>query len=391
MSTSFYAAAPTLRHFPDITREDAYVAIPNEHHVVVADVVGSTEAVQAGRYREVNYVGAASIAAVLNATGRAEIPFVFGGDGATLVVPDDLLPEVESALATLRHHAADVFGFELRVGVVPMREIRAAGHRLAVARLAVSSNYTQAMFIGGGLTYAERLVKDPTTQARYEITAQPRPADDPYRGLECRWEDVRSAAGETITLLVNAEGATETERLAVYRDVVQTIEATYGEGLTSHPIAPERLHLSRSPRRFAAEVRLRHDTSRRWRETVRLWALNLLGIALIRLGLKTSETNWARYPTLLREATDYRKFDDVLRMVLSGTTSQRHRLEGYLERRYRDGALTYGVHVSDRAVLTCLVHERMGRQVHFVDGADGGYTMAAVAMKRRARPTLHAA
>lgn len=384
MSTSFYADAPTLRHFSDITREEAYVTVPDGHYVVVTDVVGSTEAVRTGRYREVNYVGAASIAAVLNATEGVEIPFVFGGDGATLVVPEAVLAEVEAALAALRHHAADAFGFELRAGVVPVHEIRAAGHRLAVARLAVSPNYTQAMFIGRGLTFAERLVKDPETRDHYEISAQPRSTDDPYRGLECRWEDVRSAAGETITLLVAAEGGTEAERLAVYRDVVRTIEATYGEGSASHPIAPERLRLSRGPRRLGPEVRLRHARSRRWRHTVRLWALNVLGIVLIRLGLETSETDWARYPTLLREATDYRKFDDMLRMVLSGTTSQRRHLESYLERHYRSGALTYGVHVSDRAVLTCLVHERMGRQVHFVDGADGGYTMAAAALKRRA-------
>jgi hypothetical protein len=33
--------------------------------------------------------------------------------------------------------------------------------------------------------------------------------------------------------------------------------------------------------------------------------------------------------------------------------------------------------------MTCLVFERNGRQVHFVDGADGGYAVAAKAMKRR--------
>lgn len=391
MSTSFYADAPTLRRFSDLTQEEAYAAIPDDWYVIVTDVVGSTDAVRSGRYREVNYVGAASIAAVLNATDGTELPFVFGGDGATIVVPEAVLPEVEDALAALRHHASDAFGFTLRVGRVPVGVIRAAGYRLAVARLAVSPNYTQAMFVGGGLTHAERLVKDPATLARYEITAQARPADDPYRGLECRWEDVRSAAGETITLLVDAAGDTEAERLAVYRDVIQTIEATYGEGSTPHPIAPERLRLSPGPRRLSPEVRLRHARSRRWRQTARLWALNLIGIALIRLGLKTSETDWARYPALLREATDFRKFDDVLRMVLSGTTSQRRHLERYLDQRYHAGALTYGLHVSDRAVLTCLVHERMGRQVHFVDGADGGYTMAAASLKSRTRPALQAA
>jgi len=391
VSRSFYAAAPTLRHFADLAREDVYADIPGDHCVVVTDVVGSTEAVRAGRYREVNYVGAASIAAVLNATDHADVPFVFGGDGATLVVPKSLLPTTEAALAALRQHASESFGFELRVGVVPVHEIRAAGHRLAVARYEVSPNYVQAMFVGSGMTYAERLVKNPETCERYGISADAFHADDPYAGLECRWEDIRSASGETITLLVDAEGPTEAERLAIYRDVIRTIETTFGHDSAAHPIAPDRLWLSRDPRRFAPEVWLRHHAAQRWRQTVRLWVLNLIGVVLIRLGLETSETDWSRYPTLLWESTDYRKFDDMLRMVLSGTPSQRRRLEAYLEQRHRDGALVYGLHVSDRAVLTCLVHERMGRQVHFVDGADGGYTMAAAALKRRAHSPLQPA
>ena len=34
-------------------------------------------------------------------------------------------------------------------------------------------------------------------------------------------------------------------------------------------------------------------------------------------------------------------------------------------------------------LVTCVVFERLGRQIHFIDGAGGGYTRAAHAMKRR--------
>ncbi len=86
---------------------------------------------------------------------------------------------------------------------------------------------------------------------------------------------------------------------------------------------------------------------------------------------------------MVQQTVDYKKFDDTLRMVISGTTRQRESLTRWLDGRYRAGELVYGLHTSDRAIMTCLVFERMGRQVHFVDGADGGYTLAARAMKKR--------
>jgi hypothetical protein len=72
-------------------------------------------------------------------------------------------------------------------------------------------------------------------------------------------------------------------------------------------------------------------------------------------------------------------------MVIAGTEAQRAELTSYLEEEYRSGRLAYGVHVTDRALVTCVVFERMGRQVHFVDGADGGYAMAARELKQRLR------
>ena len=50
-----------------------------------------------------------------------------------------------------------------------------------------------------------------------------------------------------------------------------------------------------------------------------------------------------------------------------------------------------GPHVTDRALVTCVVFEPRGRQIHFIDGADGGYARAASAMKERLRARADAA
>ena len=70
-------------------------------------------------------------------------------------------------------------------------------------------------------------------------------------------------------------------------------------------------------------------------------------------------------------------------MVITGNPRQSKRLEQFLEKKYQEGRLVYGLHRTDRALMTCLVFERDGRQVHFIDGADGGYAIADAEMKRR--------
>jgi hypothetical protein len=70
-------------------------------------------------------------------------------------------------------------------------------------------------------------------------------------------------------------------------------------------------------------------------------------------------------------------------MVLSTTPELRGTVGNNLNSRSESGDLKYGMHVSDRVLLTCIVFEQDGPQVHFVDGADGGYAMAAAELKSK--------
>ena len=55
----------------------------------------------------------------------------------------------------------------------------------------------------------------------------------------------------------------------------------------------------------------------------------------------------------------------------------------YLESEFRAGKLVYGIHKSREALVTCILHSHGGDHMHFVDGSDGGYALAAKEMKRR--------
>ncbi|NJN15188.1 MAG: DUF3095 domain-containing protein [Oscillochloris sp.] len=384
MSTDFYANLAPLNHFADVTDLRRYVTLPDEWLIVITDVRGSTAAIAAGLYKEVNMVGAASIVAVLNVAGAVEIPFIFGGDGATLAIPPELLAATQQTLAALQALAVSAFGLELRAGIVPVADLSAAGHQVQVARLMISQHYTQAAF-SGGIAYAERLVKDPLLNESYLVPAATDASAADLTGLECRWQDIPSRYGETISLLVSANPTLPIDRQAqVIAATIAQIEAIFGPEGAADPLTAQQLQASTDPRRLMVETRLRSAPQplARLSYLARILALNV-AVAAYRIAqrLRGMIPWWDRYRDLVFRTTDSKKYDDTLRMVLAGSAEQRIALERYLGERHQQDELVYGLHISDRAVMTCLVFERMGRQVHFVDGADGGYALAAAALK----------
>ncbi|WP_449411426.1 DUF3095 family protein [Methylobacterium komagatae] len=90
---------------------------------------------------------------------KIEIPFVFGGDGSSLLIPPDHRGTVEAILAATVAWARDSLGLTLRAALVPVAAVRAAGRDLRVARYAASADVAYAMFTGGGLAWAEAAMK----------------------------------------------------------------------------------------------------------------------------------------------------------------------------------------------------------------------------------------
>lgn len=91
-----------------------------------------------------------------------------------------------------------------------------------------------------------------------------------------------------------------------------------------------------------------------------------------------------RYRDELRDNTDYRRFDDTLRILIDCDKSQADAIEALLESHAQQGILRYGVHRSGSALMTCLVFNLdKGEHIHFVDGSDGGFTAAAKNMKAK--------
>lgn len=385
-SENFYSQLPLLDNFLQITDLGNFVDVPDDWYIVVTDIRGSTQAIESGKYKEVNLLGACSIVAVLNVAGKTEIPFVFGGDGASLLMGPSLLPAAQKALLATQQLAKTEFDLDLRVGVVPVKVVVAANYPVKIAKFKVSENYSQAVFIGGGLTRATELIKDPVAGKIYSIKNNGVSPTADFSGLECRWQDIPSKYGEIVTLLVMVRSDFGQQSHQFYRNILKKIKYIYGDENSLNPIDSKNLRLTLNSAKLIKETLVRASSASWLDRQLYLSKIQLetaLGSLLMNLKVKTEELDWGVYKDIAIAATDYRKFDDMLRMVISGNEWRRKKLTRYLERNYREGKLVYGLHVSDRALMTCLVFERGGRQVHFVDGADGGYALAAKDMKQR--------
>ncbi len=345
--------------------------------MVVIDIQDSTGWIRRGHYRDVNFVGASAIAALRNAASDRDIPFVFGGDGATLLVPAEDKERIAGTLLGVVRSARELFSMELHAGMIRVGTLRTDGFDIQVARYQASTHYAQAILRGTGVAEAERWVKlaDDTRVYRMEDVAE-RPPD--FTGVECRWSRIDSPRGETVSLLVLADGAEE------YRDLFTTLDRIYGTDAERHPALPHNLRLALNPVKLAKyEPKVRRSRGRRVLYTLRIWLQQFLLVLFVRMRLTVGGVEWDRYLPTLSDTTDVRKFDGMLRMVMSGTADQRKQLVTWLDERHAAGRLVWGMHVADSAIMTCVVFERLGEQVHFVDGSDGGYAMAAVDLKRR--------
>jgi len=385
-SALFYSKLPVLTEFGDVSRPERFTPLPEDWHVVMCDVRNSTLAVEAGRYKNVNTVGASMITAMLNASGDIEIPFVFEGDGAMFCVPPGLLEDARAALLKTQALARQSFDLDLRIATLPMARIREAGYGIRVARYRVSDNYIQAVFAGGGMAYADRAMKDPVSGPQCAVEPGSSAPNASFEGLECRWQDIPSRHGETVSVIVRALGGDESAAARIYHDLIAEVREVYGADDACHPVHPTHLTLSLEGRRLHNEAGVRamdRGAAGRWLYLMKTRLVVLLGAFLMRFRIRTAQTDWGRYKQTLAQNSDVRKFNDCFRQILAGNAAQREALTAWLDERFAKRDLVYGMHVTDRAQMTCLVFNYAGRHLHFIDGADGGLFLAAKAMKQR--------
>jgi hypothetical protein len=375
----FYSHLPTNRiALSDLlTEAHLFYPIPDNWHVIVTDIKGSTAAVRAGLHQTVNLIATGSIVAVLNIGFKANlsIPFFFGGDGATFIVPLSVRETALRALRLYQKQTLENFNLHLRVGAVPVKDIYAAGHELKIAKFNSSGHFSIPIILGDGLSYAEQLIKG---GGRTHPDPLLHENELDLSGMQCRWDRIKPPENnyEVVTLIVTATKATN--QAAAFRDVILYIDEIYGAPEKRQPISVARLRLKATFTRLGLEIRARFGRMR-FLHLLQTWLTTSLGYLYFQT--KPGKT----YLSHLVEMQDTLIIDGKINTVISGTEQQRLQLEAALNTMEQAGRIRYALYVSPESVMSCYVRDMKDDHIHFVDGAEGGYTKAASILKLKLR------
>lgn len=349
--------------------------IPEDWHVIITDIKNSTQAVLDGSHENVNLIATGSIVTVLNLAfkNNISVPFFFGGDGATFIVPPSIAGKSLEALLSYKANTKENFNLELRVGSVAVADIYEHGHSLHISKFSLSEYFSIPVLLGSGLDYAEKIIK-----GNDYLLSQNNPSKEELdlSGMQCRWDKIAPPdnTNEIVTLLVVATAAT-TQR-EIFSKVISLMDEIYGAPEKRQPISVSKLKLKTTFDKLSLEMLARIGNIKMLK-LIQNWLINLLGYFYLRS--KKGKT----YLDLLVKMSDTLVIDGKINTVISGTEKQRKMLQSALDVLEKEGKILYGLHLSNESIMSCYVRDMKDGHIHFVDGADGGYTMAATMLKTK--------
>ena len=354
--------------------------IPEDWHVIITDIKSSTAAVNSGLHQNVNLIATGSIVTVLNIAFKANIlvPFFFGGDGATFIVPSYIVDQVMKSLLKYRENTLQNFNLDLRAGIVAVEEIYKKGHKLKISRYSSSKTFSIPIVLGDGLAYAEQIIKGDD----YLLSGHDTSNDEiDLSGMQCRWDKIQPPENseEVVTLIVIAQKCEQ--QAEVFSKVIHHLDKIYGNAEKRQPISVSKLIFRTSFNSLGQEMKHRLGKVKIF-ELIKSWFINIYGYIYFRT------ESGKKYLKQLVEMSDTLVIDGRINTVITGTEKQRLTLQQELDKIEKDGCILYALYVSGESIMSCYVRDLEDDHIHFVDGAEGGYTQAAAILKQKIRNKL---
>ncbi len=374
---NFYANLPAQKTALSVllAKNKAFKKIPVGWSVIITDIKSSTSAVLAGNHENVNFIATGSIAAVLNIAFKENIilPFFFGGDGATFIVPPKIVEPAMHALRLFSINTLTNYNLDLRAGIVPVKEIYDQGYQINVCKFSSATDFSIPIILGNGLNYAEKVIKGDDYLFEHKIIDN---KDLDLSGMQCRWDkiDPPEHSEEVITLIVIAKD--EDQQAPLFSKVIALLDEIYGEQEKRQPISVNKLIFRTSFNNLRREMMTRLGNIKIL-ELLKTWAVNMYGYIYFRT------EKGQRYLRRMVEMSDTLVIDGKINTVITGTEKQRLLLQEALNKLESEGKILYALYVSKESVMSCYVRDLVDDHIHFVDGGEGGYTKAAGILKKK--------
>lgn len=361
-----------------LKNENFFNSVPNDWFVIVTDIIDSTSAIKKGFHNDVNLVATGSIITVLNKIKAIDntitTPYFFGGDGATIIIPKELLEDVFYALENYSIHVKKNFNFTLRVGKMNVGDVYKSGATLRIAKLKLNKFLVTPVVVGNGLKYAEKFIKDNFNDT-LEIDEKIVPLN--LEGMECRWDEIEPIDEErkVICLLVMCNN--ESKQAEIFTKILDEVDYIFGELSERTPITTVKLKLNTSLRKIRNEMYARLGKFDR-KYLIQNWLMTNFGKYYFKYFKEGKE-----YLYRVSQLSDTIMLDGSINTVFSGTGKKISQLKLILDSLESDGEIIYGMHATYASIMSCYIEDRDQKHIHFVDGTEGGYTSAAGELKKK--------
>tara|TARA_R110001606_G_scaffold5272_12_gene24524 strand:+ start:1110 stop:2273 length:1164 start_codon:yes stop_codon:yes gene_type:complete len=366
-----------------LDNEEDFKNVPESWYVIVVDIQNSTNAVKEGNHHQVNLTATGAIISVLNTIrkfqGNIEIPYFFGGDGATFIVPFSLLDKIVQVLDNYRIHIKRKTNLVLRVGQIHVKELVEKNVQLKIAKHQLTEKLSIPIVLGNGLKVAEHIIK---SSFKEKNTTSFDESLLNLEGMECRWDEISPDKSQAKVVCLLLDATVEATQSDIYKQVLSQMEKDFGSFENRQPIKNTKLRLDANPKKVLEEMKI-SLVSNNWMYFLKSWLKTNFGKIYLNL-----TSSGKQYLKQIGQLSHTFMLDGMINTVFTAEQSKIDNFIAFLDNLEADNKLIYGIHVTHASVMSCYVLDRRTTHSHFVDGTEGGYTSAAKMFKIKKKAAI---
>jgi hypothetical protein len=371
----------STRTLVDVLDDESYFSeIPNTWHVVVVDIENSTQSVDAGKHHQINLTATGAIISVLNTIRKEkkniEIPYFFGGDGATFIVPAALLNKITVVLENYSLHIKRNIDLTLRVGHTSIKNLSAENSTLKIVKHQLTEQLAIPIVLGNGLKKAEEIIKNTFVAIDYGNFKKDLLN---LEGMECRWKQINPTQTKNKVVCLLLDSINETSQRELYRDILTEMDTIFGTFKSRQPIASTNLKLNFSLFKIWEEMKI-SLVDKNWIYLFKNWISTLIGKWFLNL-----TEDGKQYLKQIGQLSHTFMLDGMINTIFTAEQDKIDLFIAYLNQLEKDKKIIFGIHVTHASIMSCYVLDRKTKHAHFVDGTEGGYTSAAKMYKTKLR------